>query len=41
MEPVVAVKDDFACRDNSKVIAIFGNSSLSRFRCEEKVYNLT
>ena len=37
MKPVVAVKKDFACRDESKVMACFIIFGLSRFRCKEKI----
>ena len=40
MKPVVAVNDDFACRDKSKVIAYFGIFGLSRLCCEEKFNGL-
>ena len=37
MNPVVAVKDDFACRDKSKVIAYLVIFGLSKFLFEEKI----
>ena len=40
MKPVVAIKDDFACRAKSEVIAYFGSFGLSRFSSEGKINNL-
>ena len=40
MKTAVAVKDDFACRDKSKVVADVGIFGLSRFGCEEKITDL-
>ena len=40
IKPVVAVKYDFACRDQPKVIAYFGTLGLSRFCFEEKMNGL-
>ena len=37
MNPVFAVKDDFACRDKSKVIAYCVIFGLSKFLYEEKI----
>ena len=35
MKPVVRDKDDFECRDKSRVLPYFGNLGLSVFWCEE------
>ena len=40
LNPAVAVKDDFAFRDISKVIAYSGIFGLSRFWCEQSINGL-
>ena len=36
MKPLVAVEEDFACRDKSKVVGYFRIFGLSTMSCEEK-----
>ena len=36
MKPVVAVKDDFACRDKSKVLALFWSFRTTEFQIRGK-----
>ena len=36
LNPLVAGKDDFACRDEAEVLALFGTFRLSWFWCKEK-----